>query len=284
VLLGGVSVSAEPTIRASVPSNSHACREELEVRQIPGTDALFPNDQRLAAFGPVRSSGRGRDQFLSDLHRSARNIAAGTELSIEGDEVHSVTWVLSGWISLNKMMDDGRQQIIDFIYPFDVIFPAGADGTTACCSMTAVTNAIVASYSNSELRRQKEEFEELSAILERLHWAQMARWGERMLRLGRGTAHERIAYALLELYTRLQSSPASNAQKFSLPITQNDLGEFTGMTSIHVCRIIRDLRNDGIIENGGQEILIRDLVKLEAIANISLHRLRKEILPFGVFH
>ena len=86
-----------------------------------------------------------------------------------------------------------------------------------------------------------------------------------IFKLGCLPSHGRVAHFLLETELRLRAVGLSDGDRFRLPLTQPDLGEICGLTSIHVNRVLRDLREDGLctLRGGVVEILNRPrLVRL----------------------
>lgn len=220
-----------------------------------------------------------RDEFLATVRKHARPVAAGTEIMFEGDPVYAVTWVLKGWVGLSKILDDGRRQLIDLVLPVDLVVATTADGSSSPYGITALTDAVTAPYSMARLARQRAEFQALGRIIDRLTAAAATRQAERMLRLGQGTACERVAHALLEVFLRLEAIGQTTGCRFKLPITQRDFGDLTGLTSVHVCRTLRRLMRDGLIDYLGQEITIRNIDRLAKIAKADIDAFREEIIP-----
>lgn len=81
---------------------------------------------------------------------------------------------------------------------------------------------------------------------------------EWVLNVGRRDARARIAHILCEIAVRMQAAGIIDAERFQLPMTQEQLGDATGLTSVHVNRTIKALVADGLIEHGGRWISIRD--------------------------
>jgi CRP-like cAMP-binding protein len=69
---------------------------------------------------------------------------------------------------------------------------------------------------------------------------------EWLFRLGRLDAIERISHFLSETNARLKAIGLSDGRRFRLPITQTDLAEICGLTTVHVNRVLRQLRDDGL--------------------------------------
>ncbi|MEL0253719.1 MAG: helix-turn-helix domain-containing protein, partial [Novosphingobium sp.] len=68
------------------------------------------------------------------------------------------------------------------------------------------------------------------------------------LGLGQRNALERVAHLLCELHARLEAIGLVTDGQCHLPLTQIDIGSATGLTSVHVNRVLQELRRDGVIE------------------------------------
>lgn len=81
-----------------------------------------------------------------------------------------------------------------------------------------------------------------------------------LFRLGRLDAMGRVAHFLCETNARLRAVGLSDGRRFALDLTQNDFAEICGMTSIHMNRILRQLREEGlcIVRSSQVEILRPD--------------------------
>jgi len=108
----------------------------------------------------------------------------------------------------------------------------------------------------------------------------LSRMSERMLRLGKGTAEMRIAYSLIELYLRLSAIGKVDNDRFHIPLTQQQLGEFAGLSSVHVCRTMRRLSRKNILTvNSQMDITILDLQEMAEIAGVDVAVLNTSIIP-----
>jgi len=248
-------------------------------------------DDRMTAAGPDAAGrwrwllchlGTRQRRALMDLvHGSARAVPEDGDLFYEGDAEPGLFWIVDGWVSLHKLMRDGRRQIIDLLLPGDVVSPTGADGRTAYCGATAMTNALVAKLSIETLVGTPAGTpagtltgaglprDAVEAALARQSAGQMARRMERMLRLGQASAFERVGHALLELCVRLHPHGSCQDRHFHLPITQREVGELVGLSSVHVCRTLRRLERLGVIAQRDHDIVIRRVDELEAIASVT---------------
>ncbi|MEQ9812813.1 MAG: Crp/Fnr family transcriptional regulator [Azospirillaceae bacterium] len=213
-----------------------------------------------------------------NLHNRARFAHAGQEIFLEGDRCDRVIWVLEGWLGLSKRLRDGRNQFVDILLPVDVV--AGGDaGGMASIGVTALTDTVIASLSAAELAEAWRRDGDVPPLLDRLSAAASARQAERMLWLGKGTAYERVAHTLLELYVRLEAIGGARDGGFDLPLTQTQIGDLTGMSTVHVCRTLQRLVRDGVIAAGQRRIEVGNPRALAESCLIDLDRFRRQIAP-----
>jgi len=86
--------------------------------------------------------------------------------------------------------------------------------------------------------------------------------------VGRRDARTRIAHLLCEFSLRLKLAGLGEETCYELPMTQEQLGDATGLTSVHVNRTIKALEADGLIERGDpRSITIGDWRKLAAVGD-----------------
>ncbi|MGH1570645.1 Crp/Fnr family transcriptional regulator [Methylobacterium sp. P31] len=100
--------------------------------------------------------------------------------------------------------------------------------------------------------------------MSRLVEAAIAR--EWLMSIGRRSAPERLAHLFCELLVRLQAVGLLSDDGYALPVTQTDLADTTGLTSVHVNRSLQDMRRDGLIELRKRRLRILDLPRLRALA------------------
>ena len=216
------------------------------------------------------------EKMLRSCGRTAR---PGQLLVMAGAETDTVLCVLSGWLSLSKCLPDGEIQIVDFALPGEIVETGAAGGSVSAVNIEALTDASVAVMPAPTWAAMKRERPDLGRISSCIRAAARARSAERMLRLGRGRAVMRMAYALLELNIRLEAIGQSKAGRFHLPMNQRVLGDFVGLSSVHVCRTLGQLVENGIIGvQGHMTVQIREIDVLAEMAGVDLQTLQYGIL------
>ncbi|SDZ60015.1 cAMP-binding domain of CRP or a regulatory subunit of cAMP-dependent protein kinases [Jannaschia faecimaris] len=226
---------------------------------------------------PDTSGSAALERTLKTHRRGHR---AGSMIELEGGKSNVTYCVLSGWLSLSKSMPDGQRQIIDFALPGDILNPTSADNASSTLQIEAVTYTTVSAIPRNIWGSLTDGLPQLSLLENRIIAGTFSRFSERMLRLGKGSAEARIAYALIELYIRLSAIGQVHGDSFHLPLTQQTLGEFVGLSSVHVCRMVRRLSRLGVISmEGHMAITILDMGTLANIAGIDPGRLENSIIP-----
>jgi CRP-like cAMP-binding protein len=79
---------------------------------------------------------------------------------------------------------------------------------------------------------------------------------EWMVGIGRRTAYQRIAHLLVEQFLRLRAVGLADEDGFRSPLTQVDIADSLGLTSVHVNRVMQQLRRDGLIATQGRYLSI----------------------------
>jgi CRP-like cAMP-binding protein len=140
---------------------------------------------------------------------------------------------------------DGLRQLVGLYLPGDFIdLPSYALGYLEH-DIASLTQASVAIVPHDRIR----ELVEQPALGRKLWFATLLDaaihrvW---LFRLGRLDAMGRVAHFLCETNARLRAVGLSDGHRFPLDLTQNDLAEICGVTSIHMNRILRQLREDGL--------------------------------------
>ncbi|WP_262048911.1 Crp/Fnr family transcriptional regulator [Bradyrhizobium sp. Bra78] len=190
----------------------------------------------------------------------------GEDLIAEGEPLDSVRIVLSGWAFRHKTLEDGRRQIVNFIFPGET-----CDAHVYLLSALDHTISTVTSVVYAEIRRAP--FEKLLASDRTLAEAFMcetllnnAIQREWVINLGRRVALERVAHLFCEIHERLRPVGLVDGNSCALPVTQMDLADATGLSVVHLNRTIQELRASGLIVLRERTLTIPDLDALKSAA------------------
>jgi len=211
---------------------------------------------------------------IADLKTGARVIPSGSDLYRQGDICSAYYVVLSGWIVLSTLLDDGSCQILDFALPGSVLgFQSGA-GAPMYHSARCLSVVRVYAFPRGKLDMiiEKQSTSRGSAL--RQIASDEARAHDHLTNLGLRGARERIARLLLEIYVRIRRRlPAERGEIIELPVSQGHIGQALGLTYVHVCRTLQVLREQKIVCFANHRLEIIDPPALVAAAGIEVDAL-----------
>ena len=206
---------------------------------------------------------------LSALPMRYRGVSKHQDIFREGERVGESCIVLGGMVCRYKMAGDGRRQILSFHFPGDMPDLQSLNLAYMDHSLMALSAVRVGFISHEDLRVVigRHQGVRNAVITRTLVDASIAR--EWLVNLGRRTALERIAHLFCECYVRLQAMGHTEHANFRLPLTQTELGDATGLSSVHVNRTMQELRRMKLIRSNGNEHAILDWKQLQKTADFS---------------
>lgn len=229
-----------------------------------------------AGFGdvaPLLARLRRRDDitdFEADILRNSitevEDIPAGRTLVHAGAPLKRSTLLVAGFVSRYKDLADGQRQITELHVAGDFVDLHGYLLKRLEHHIGALTAVRVAYVPHERVTEITEKWPHLARMLWLSTMIDAAVQRERILSLGRRTALARIAHLFCELLARLEVVGAATASGFGFPVTQLDLGDATGLTSVHVNRMLRQLRDEGAMTFRGGKVEVHDRAQLERIA------------------
>lgn len=199
---------------------------------------------------------------LAQVSRNFRFVDARRDVISEGDKPRHVHLVLEGWACRYKQLPDGKRQIVSLFVPGDFCDVNVYILKYMDHSIGAITRLKVAMIGPDEMSTLTAD---RPRITQALWWHELvtaAVQREWTLNLGQRSAYERLAHLLIELYMRLQVVGRAQNGHCDFPLTQNDLADATGLTSVHVNRTLQELRRDGLIELERKQLHILDLPRI----------------------
>ncbi len=221
--------------------------------------------RRLAALSPLSAEEM---RMINELGRQTRKHAAREEICAEG-KISTPRVILSGWACRQRLLGDGRRQIVSFLLPGDPCVPLERPAIPAHCSVVALTPVVVADAKALELavNTNAHACPGLTRAVRLLTIQEGLLLQDQIIRLGRQTAYERMVHLLLELRSRLSVVRQVVDNVFPLPLTQEVLADALGLSIVHVNRTLQQIRRDGMLEFRGGNVTIIDLPMMQAVAD-----------------
>jgi CRP-like cAMP-binding protein len=204
---------------------------------------------------------------LSAFEEQDRHYRRGAVVIRENEAPRELYVVGKGWLHSSAVLGNGSRQIMRFHFTGDLLglpLLAFADSPE---TVTAVTDVTLCPFSRERLAALVDEHPRLGALILGLAVADRVALADRLASIGRTSARARVGALLCEFFTRLRRLGQLDAAGLQLPLTQEDIGDATGLTAVHVNRMMRGLAEDGIIERRNGHIKLLDEHRLIAEAN-----------------
>lgn len=203
-----------------------------------------PFARKLSAF--VRLSQEDLS-VLSDLYRRRRNFEAGRDMFHQGQVDQAAFIVASGWACSYKILPGGTRQIVDIQIPGDFLGLRSVLFRTADHNVEPITPLQASEVKEQDLL---DAFTQTPRLATAVLWAASrdeAMVVEHLVNLGRRNATERMAHFLLELGARLRLVGMGDRSGYLCPLSQYLLADTLGLSAVHVNRVLRELREEGLL-------------------------------------
>ncbi len=227
------------------------------LRRLSVTGALDETDQRAIEALPMRIERRGPNETV---------VSTGGRPSF-------CCLIVGGFVIRSKVVAEGRRQILAFHQSGDVPDLQSLFLHVLDHEVSTVSECVLAFVPHAALRSLIRSRPVLAESLWRNTLVDAAIFREWMCNLGQRSGISRTAHLILEIYTRLKAIDATHGSSFGFPVTQALLGEAIGMSTVHVNRILQELRAEGLLQIGHGEVTILDEPRLRQVADFDPHYL-----------
>lgn len=183
---------------------------------------------------------------LERMHQRKKSFSAGRDLVHQGQSQQAAYILSTGWVVSYKILVDGSRQIVDFQIPGDFLGLRSVLLHTSDHGIEPIQEIEAAEVLTSDLLGV---FAETPRLATAILWAMSrdeAMVVEHLVGLGRRDADARMAHFLLELGMRLSLVGMGSRQGYACPLTQYHLADALGLSPIHVNRVLRKLRENGL--------------------------------------
>ena len=219
------------------------------------------------------------EQVVRDAIAEVRELPAGKLIVRAGTILSESTLLFDGFVCRYMDVADGQRQIMEIHVPGDFLDLHGFLLKRLDHNVAAMTPVRYALVPHDALRRITEHYPHLTRILWFSTLLDAAMHREKIVSIGRRSAVARIGHLFCELYVRLKLVGLAGDCRYALPLKQVDLADATGLTSVHVNRMLRKLRNDEILTFRGGEVVIHDWERLQRVAEFHETYLHLERRP-----
>jgi CRP-like cAMP-binding protein len=232
---------------------------------------------KLEQFTRFDADERARIDEL--IRHGSRSYARGENILGAGENTEEIHLVMDGLATRSKVTHDGHRQLIAFLVPGDLCDVEVFILEAMDHDVVALTDTTCALVPITEIKRLLTESCNLTRAL---WWSTMtdaAILREWVVSHGARDARSRLAHILCELLVRYRVVGLGENNSVPFPMTQEELSDATGMTSVHLNRVLKDLRTEGLVELKSRVLKIVDFERLSEIAQFEtgyLHLVRTQ--------
>ena len=235
-------------------------------------DTFSPLIQKMARHTTLDDAAL---DAIKTLSFTTRSVLPNRYLVREGDMVSECCVLLDGYACRHKVAANGARQIVSFHIPGDILDLQHLLLARADHDVQTITAAKLAWVPIEEIRTLAREHPALGEALWRDSLIDASIFREWVLNVGRRSAKARIAHMLCEFAVRREAAGLGPAERFELPMTQEQIADATGLTPVHVNRMLAELTAEGLIGRQGRRVEISDWPSLRHAADFNPAYLHK---------
>jgi CRP-like cAMP-binding protein len=206
---------------------------------------------------------------IRELPHKMRTLEASRYIVREGDEPVRCSVLVDGFAFRQKLTGDGSRQIIAIHIPgealdFQNLFLDVSDHNVQMLTRGEVADVPVAAFQDIAESRPAVGRAIMMATL-----IDAAIFREWVLNIGRRDSRSRIAHLLCEFAVRLEAQGLATDHFYELPMTQEQLADATGLTAVHVNRVLKSLQADGLIERNRRSVSFPNWKQMRDVADFN---------------
>lgn len=221
-----------------------------------------PLSRKLRNFVPLTAADR---YLLSEVLEPPRIVEARADIVEEGEDPRAINVVLSGWACRYRQFEDGRRQIISILLPGDCCDPhifLLDRRDHAIGALTQVSMARISGHAMSDVMKRSPA---LDLAFHREALATTAIQREWTVSLGRRSGAERLAHLFCELHARLSAVGLAEGLSCPMPLTQPDLADALGQTTVHINRTLQEVRAARLLVLKSRRLTLLDPERLRRL-------------------
>lgn len=218
----------------------------------------------FARIAPAGALGAEDRRAIVEAVVEILPVASGRPLPVCRRPSLHLHLLVQGWAYRAQTLRDGARQITDVLLPGDFCgwAPSATDDSAQDTRAAGAVRVAV-------LRTDMIAGRALPALERGRDWARDAEariLRSRLVSLGRRDAHGRVAHFISEVHDRLRRVGLADGDFFTCPLTQEQLADVLGLTTVHVNRVLQRIRYEGLATFNKRRVAIFDLAGLHAAA------------------
>jgi CRP-like cAMP-binding protein len=214
----------------------------------PIADPRLPHHVLIRKLGSISPLTEDETRHILDLPLSVKEVGSDQDIVREGDRPSECCLVIEGFTCRYKLTEEGKRQIFSFHTPGDIPDLQSLHLKVMDHSLKTLTACKVAFIPHESITELGRRCPRVADVLWRDTLVDSAIFREWMLGIGRRSAYTRIAHLLCEVFLRMRAVGLANGYECDFPITQTEIADALGLSTVHVNRSVQEMRAAGLIE------------------------------------
>lgn len=233
-----------------------------------------PLIRKLEQFTKLSAEDEGALEQAVSL--KIRRLDPREDILREDDKPGQVHVILEGWACRYKMLKDGRRQITNFLVPGDICDFRMFILQRMDHSIGTISHVTLAETPQDTFLDLADSHPRIGRALWWNSLVEEAIAREWIVNNSQRSATERMAHLFCEIFTRLRGVGLTNGHSCEFPVTQAELADTVGLSTVHVNRTLQDLRAAALVVLKGKILTIPDLEALQTVALFNSNYLHLE--------
>ena len=229
--------------------------------------------RRLETRSPLEEDDR---EAIRALPFTYKTLDAASYMVREGEKPEICMILLTGFAFRHKVTGEGGRQILSVHMPGEFLDLQNSFLGVADHNVQALTRCDIASVPVAALQGIASQRPRIAKAMWIDTLIDAAIFREWIVNVGRRDSITRIAHLLCEFALRLRAAGLGEENRYSLPMTQEQIADCTGLTPVHVNRVLQELGRRELIDRQKRLVTIVDWDILRHIGDFSRRYLHFE--------
>jgi CRP-like cAMP-binding protein len=241
-------------------------------------DLVPPKSPLILNLSRHDSISAEEERVLDGAVDRVESYRTGEDIVLQDSRPGESCLMLAGFSGRSQFLADGRRQLTAIHLPGDFVDLHSLLLKVMDHGVVALTDCQVARVPHERLRKISEEQPHLTRLLWLSTVVDAAIHRAWIVAMGRRSAVAQMAHFLCEIYLRLQAVELTDGRSFEFNITQGEIADMLGRSTVHVNRTLQFLRKKALVVWRGTRVTIEDWERLQEIADFdpTYLSLRKE--------
>jgi CRP-like cAMP-binding protein len=231
---------------------------------------VHSDEIREALVRRLRALAGITDEDVSEINAlpiAVKQFPAERTVVADGEAATDCCLIAEGFCVRSKTLTDGKRQILSIHIPGEIPDLMSLFLHVMDHDLVTLTPCTLGFIRHDVLQKLHRRRPNLAEIFWRDTLIDAAMFREWIVNVGQRPAPSRLAHVMAELRERLKVIDRVNGDSFEMPLTQEQIGEALGITAVHVNRVIKQLREDGIIEFQRGRVTVLNEAKFQELAD-----------------